>query len=252
MNSPTLTAQATQLGIILGTAAHGAGTGQRQRRSPRGHLGFRRRALRNAHRPAWGMKPRMSDTLAAVLTRDVDWKALPTDVPPDCSRCCATASARSEAATPRYRRRTSRARSDHRRRADPAAVIASAHRRRDPRVCSSAAMGRGGRCAGGAAALAFVHFRETPRHSKASDSRYLLLTNLRSLHSRSLQTAVYLAFATGGGFFGVQGGMSKLWLRPIDSLDARAVPGTKEPPFKPILLVPGQRVHRLRLTKTGN
>jgi eukaryotic-like serine/threonine-protein kinase len=53
MNSPTLTAQATELGIILGTAVHGAGTGQRQtRRSPRRYLGFRRRALRNAHRPA--------------------------------------------------------------------------------------------------------------------------------------------------------------------------------------------------------
>ena len=55
-NSPTLSAAATRTGVIAGHCGvyvAGAGAGQ-ARRSPRGHLGLRLRALRNAHR-AWAL-----------------------------------------------------------------------------------------------------------------------------------------------------------------------------------------------------
>ena len=50
--SPTMTAAATQQGVILGTAAYmSPGTGQGEDRGPpSGHLGIRLRTLRNAHR----------------------------------------------------------------------------------------------------------------------------------------------------------------------------------------------------------
>ena len=37
----------------------------------------------------------------------------------------------------------------------------------------------------------------------------------------------YLAFSTGDPFSGIQGATSKLWIRPIDSLEARPLPGTE-------------------------
>ncbi len=110
-NSPTITSPAmTQAGMILGTAAYmspGAGEGQ-ARRQARGHLGLRRRPVRDADRPAPLRGEDVSDTLAAVLRSEPDWQALPPGVPPRVRRCSSAACARTRAsacATSAFRRR---------------------------------------------------------------------------------------------------------------------------------------------------
>ncbi len=71
MHSPTLTAAGTQLGVILGTAAYMApeqARGGRGRQAGR-HLGFRRGALRDAHRRARSSPARRSATPSPACSR---------------------------------------------------------------------------------------------------------------------------------------------------------------------------------------
>ena len=191
MTSPTLTAQATQLGIILGTAAYMAPEQAKgkhvDRRADIWAFGV---VLYEMLTGQHGYEAEdVSDTLAAVLTRDVDWNALPTDVPPRLLALVRDCLVRD----PRQRLRDI---GDARRvliRSSPACRIRRQssrrrNRKRDPRVLE--------RCHGAWRPLrwrapqrlhSFTSARR-PRRSKASDSRYVLLKNRRSLHSRSLQT----------------------------------------------------------------
>jgi serine/threonine protein kinase/Tol biopolymer transport system component len=229
MNSPALTAQATQLGIILGTAAYIAPEQAKgkpvDRRADIWAFGVVLYEMLTGQR-GYDAED-VSGTLAAVLTRDVNWNALPTDVPPRLLALLRDCLVRD----PKQRLRDI----GEARRVldqitagvpDPAAVLASAPSPRPPGAralpWSVAAV-----ALAGAAALAFVHFRETPptrqrvrfqvpAPEKSSIGGFALSPDGR-----------YLAFATVGGSGVSVRATSTLWLRPIDSLDARAVPGTE-------------------------
>jgi serine/threonine-protein kinase len=88
MNSPTLTARATQLGTILGTAAYMAPEQAKgkvlDRRADIWAFGVVLFEMLSGQRAFKGDD--VSDVLAAVLRQEIDWKALPADTPPKVRR----------------------------------------------------------------------------------------------------------------------------------------------------------------------
>src|SRR6185437_12909310 len=83
-NSPTLTMRATQLGIVIGTAAYMAPEQAKGRavdkRADIWAFGVVLYEMLSGQR---GYEAEdVSDTLAAVLTREVDWSKLPAATPP--------------------------------------------------------------------------------------------------------------------------------------------------------------------------
>ena len=87
-NSPTLTARATQLGVILGTAAYMAPEQAKgksvDRRADIWAFGVVLHEMLTGERPFKGED--ISDTLAAVLRQEVQWSALPASTPPRLKR----------------------------------------------------------------------------------------------------------------------------------------------------------------------
>ena len=232
MNSPRLTAQATQLGIILGAAAYIAPEQAKgkpvDRRADIWAFGVVLYEMLTGRRRYDAED--VSDTLAAVLTRDVELESAADG--------CADATARAAARLPRARSKQRLRDIGEARRVldqiiagmpDPAAVIASAPSRTRPSGARALPWAVAAVALMGAAALTFVPFRREARHSKPSDSG--IAPEKSTIVGFALSPdGRHLAFATGS-FSGV-GGTTKLWLRPIDSLDARAVPGTEGTAFQ--------------------
>ena len=83
-DAATMTAMSSQAGGIIGTAAYMSPEQARgqdvDKRSDSWALGCVAYELLTGHRPFEGST--LSDTLASVLARDVDWSRLPDDVPP--------------------------------------------------------------------------------------------------------------------------------------------------------------------------
>ena len=88
MNSPTLSVHATAAGIILGTAAYmspeQARNGDVDKRTDLWAFGVVFYEMLTGRRLFDG--PTISDTIAAVLTADPDWNSLPHDTPPPIRR----------------------------------------------------------------------------------------------------------------------------------------------------------------------
>ena len=84
LNSPTLTARGTQLGVVLGTAAYMSPEQAKgkavDRRADIWAFGAVLYEMLSGRRPFIGDD--VSDTLAAVLRQDVEWSALPPEIPP--------------------------------------------------------------------------------------------------------------------------------------------------------------------------
>jgi serine/threonine protein kinase/Tol biopolymer transport system component len=84
LNSPTLTARATQLGVILGTAAYMAPEQARGRtvdkRADIWAFGVVLYEMLSGRRAFDGEE--ISDVMASVLRQEIDWTALPPDTPP--------------------------------------------------------------------------------------------------------------------------------------------------------------------------
>jgi Tol biopolymer transport system component len=228
-SSPTLTMRATLAGVILGTAAYMAPEQAKgkhvDRRADIWAFGVVLYEMLTGRR---GYEAEdVSDTLAAVLTRDVDWKALPTDVPPRLLGLLRDCLVRD----PKQRLRDI---GDARRVldqiiagvTDPAAGIASAQSETRRLRARALPWGLAAVAVAGAAALTSVHFRETPPAQQSV--RFQIRAPEKSpVAAFALSPdGRYLAFATGYPFAEVRGG-TRLWLRPIDSLDARALPGTE-------------------------
>ncbi|HTI39785.1 MAG TPA: protein kinase [Vicinamibacterales bacterium] len=87
-NSPTLTARATQLGVILGTAAYMAPEQAKgrpvDRRADIWAFGVVLFEMLSGQRAFKGED--ISDVLAAVLRQEIDWAVLPADTPPSVRR----------------------------------------------------------------------------------------------------------------------------------------------------------------------
>jgi eukaryotic-like serine/threonine-protein kinase len=83
LNSPTLTARGTQMGVVLGTAAYMSPEQAKgkvvDRRADIWAFGAVLYEMLTGRRPFIGED--VSDTLAAVLRQDVDWSALPAETP---------------------------------------------------------------------------------------------------------------------------------------------------------------------------
>ena len=88
LNSPTLTARATELGTILGTAAYMAPEQARgkavDRRADVWAFGVVLYEMLTGSRLFKGED--ISDTMAAVLRQPIDFAALPAATPPQCGR----------------------------------------------------------------------------------------------------------------------------------------------------------------------
>jgi serine/threonine protein kinase len=229
-NSPTITTPAmTVAGLILGTVAYMAPEQAKGKPVDRradiwafGVVLFEMLAGKRGYEAE-----DVSDTLAAVLMRDVDWNALPANVPPRLRALLSDCLVRD----PKQRLRDI---GDARRVLDQ---IIGGKPEPLPATASSASSSRLGTLGvlgwvvatlalATGAALAFVHFGEAPPTRQRT--QFLVSPPAKqSFTSFALSPdGRYLAFGTGvsGTSFRDQ---NTVWLRTLDSIDARLLPGTE-------------------------
>jgi Tol biopolymer transport system component len=218
-SSPTLTIQGTLAGAIMGTAAYMSpeqARGQKvDKRADIWSFGVVFYELLTG-RNLFGRET-VSDTLAAVLKTDPDWSALPPDTPPAIRRLLRRCLERD-----RTRRLADIA--DARLEIDealesPAAIVAPLARAAFHWWIAALAL-----VALGGLAVAVVHFRETP--PQAAAVRFQVpapeKANFGLAPPALSPDGHQLAFIAGGA-----DGHSMVWVRPLDSVAAHALPGTE-------------------------
>ena len=175
------------------------------------------RALRDALGPARFDAEDVSLTLARVLERDVDFTPMPAKIPSRVRQVvalCLRKDVRQRISDIRDVRLALEGAFDTTSGLSPATTAPRSARLRLGALAIVAAL-----ALVAAAALAFVHFRETPAAPRSVSFQFpapeksVIATFDLSPDGR------YVAFVT-------RGESSKLWVRPIDSLDAQELPGT--------------------------
>jgi len=211
-NSPTLSVAATQQGYILGTAAY---------MSPEQAKG--RPADRRADIWAFGVvlyemitgRPlftgdSVSEVLAAVIKEEPKLDAIPAELRPLLKRCLHR--------DPRQRLQAigeARIMLENPAQVAEAARPVKAASNRIAWIVATLAIA-------GAAALSYVHFVEPPPNPRTVRFQVPAPREASTIFTFRLSPdARYLAFVALGA------GRSQLWVRPVDSLEPRALPGTE-------------------------
>jgi Tol biopolymer transport system component len=209
-NSPTLTMRATQAGMIMGTAAY---------MSPEQASGKpvdKRADIWSFGVVLWEMLTgkrlfdgeTISHTLAAVLTKEPDLQPVPAEVRRLLQRCLEK--------DPKRRLRDIGDAWELLEVGQAHSLSTTGHGpvpQRWPWVAAA------GTLAVIAAGLAFVHFRETAPEQRSTRFEVAGKSDLQDVALSP--DGRYLAFTASSG----------LWVRPLDSLEARALPGTEEARF---------------------
>jgi len=221
MHSPTLTARATQMGMIIGTAAYMSPEQARgkavDRRADIWAFGVVLYELLTGERAFKGDE--ISDVLAAVLRQDVDWMALPTSTPAPVRRLLERCLERD----PKTRLRDiGEARIVLANPAAPAAVDAasapqaSGIRRLLPWVTTVLLA-----VVAAVASWGWLHPPAAPRRT---------VTRAAMILSSSIERANDVALSRDGtrlAYWELSGGQGHIVLRMMDQLDGKPIPGTE-------------------------
>jgi eukaryotic-like serine/threonine-protein kinase len=228
-DSPTLTMRATLAGVIMGTAAYMSPEQARgstaDRRADIWSFGVMLYEMLTGRQMFGGET--VSDTLAAVLRADLDWAALPASTPAPIRRL--------------LRRCLERDRKKRLRDIGDAIIDIDEALAGVPESISSSPTSRGVIRWWHAAlailtlaglALAVVHFRETPPPQPVP-VRFQIPAPEKTTFGGSSGLALSpdgrrLAFVASG-----PDGRAVVWVRPLDSLAAQALPGTEGANFGP-------------------
>jgi Tol biopolymer transport system component/predicted Ser/Thr protein kinase len=224
--SPTMSLGMTQAGVILGTAAYMSPEQARgkavDKRADIWAFGVVLYELLTG-RMLFGGGETVSDALAAVITTEPDWKALPADTPPHIRRLLE----RCLRKDPKLRLRDigeARIALDEPARATALPAPSPARSRLPWAIAAFATLA--------AAALAFLYWRKPAEEPHAI--RFQIPYPEKTAPPANLTSGGFGAISPDGRHFAYianSDGKFNLWVRDLDSLSARQLPGTDEAGF---------------------